>query len=128
MQGKSNRCSSKPFRCIFDIKYRPLLLRLDSIVFQHTCILSYIFPIDLEDRCRGFGVNHVVIITVRAIFVTGSILSSDLGNILGLWQQIPVFKFLSVFPEALLALLTRKSLLTDVSITISKGVTQTYHV
>ena len=105
--------SSQFIRGIFDVENRSLLLALNSIIFEHARVHTSILTLKLEGWRWCLGVENEVIVTVRAILVTAPGFSWWEGQTCH-FRGPPVFEFLGVFSEALLAFLTSKGLYSSI--------------
>ena len=105
--------SSQSIRGIFDIENRSLLLVLHSIIFKHARVHTGILTLKLEGWRWCLGVENEVIVTVRAILVAAPGFSWWEGQTCH-FRGPPVFEFLGVFSEALLAFLTSKGLYSSI--------------
>lgn len=61
--------STQPIGSILDIKDGPVLLPLDALVPQHARILPHVLALDLELGLGGHGIEHEVVVAVRAVLV-----------------------------------------------------------
>ena len=78
--------SPQLIRIILQVEYRPLRIPLDPVVLDHPVVDPRVLALDRQSRLGHHGIEHKVVIAVRAVLVG-------------------LLELLSIFAEALLALL-----------------------
>lgn len=100
----------KPIGSVPNVEDCLLLLLPQAVILQHPGVDPYILALNLQSRLRRQSIEDKVVITMRTVLITFYLsLSAPRRDVHGGGFK-PFLEFLRIFPETLLAFLTRKGL------------------